>query len=237
VRAALAELRARVGPDDVLLVVLIGHGTADAADAKFNLVGPDLEAAEWDALLRPLAGRLVVVNTAGASFPFLERLSAPGRVVITATDSTAQQFETVFPEFFVRALAAAEADTDKNERVSIWEAFVFASVRVRQWYEQRGQLSTERALLDDNGDRVGKEANAPGPDGEYARRFYVDAGDSALATEGPLAELQRRRAELEAAIDELRTRKPLMPADEYERELEALLIELARVSRQLRARS
>jgi hypothetical protein len=237
VRNALSSLGARVQPDDLLLLVLIGHGTADGSDAKFNLVGPDLEASEWESLLKPFDGRVVVVNTAGASFPFLERLSAAGRVVVTATDSTAQQFETIFPEFFVRAFGAAEADADKNERVSIWEAFVFASLRVRQWYEQRGQLATERALLDDNGDRVGKEANAPGPDGDVARRTFLDAGQGLLAPEGPVAELQKRRAELEAAIDELRTRKPLMPADEYERELEAILIELARVSRQLRARS
>ena len=137
--------------------MLIGHGTFDGVDAKFNLVGPDLESADWAALLRPLPGRLVVVNTTSASFPFLERLAGPRRVVITATDSAAQRFDTVFPEYFIRALTDAAADIDKNGRISIWEAFAAASGHVRRHYQQRGQLSTERALLDDNGDGVGKE--------------------------------------------------------------------------------
>ena len=79
VRRTLASIRARMTRDDLLLIVLIGHGTFDGIDAKFNLVGPDLESAEWSALLRPLPGRVVVVNTTSGSFPFLERLAAPRR--------------------------------------------------------------------------------------------------------------------------------------------------------------
>ena len=90
--------------DDLLFVVLIGHGTFDGLDAKFNLVGPDLESAEW-------AGRSVRCRGAGhrrhdaVSFPFIEKLAAPRRIVISATDSAAQRFDTVFPEYFIRALA------------------------------------------------------------------------------------------------------------------------------------
>ncbi len=46
---------------------------------------------------------------------------------------------------------------------------------MKQHYEQRGQLTTERALIDDNGDGVGREAEAPGPDGALARILYLDA--------------------------------------------------------------
>ena len=90
--------------DDLLLIVLIGHGTFDGVDAKFNLVGPDLDSADWAALLRPLSGRVVIVDTTASSFPFMERLAAPRRIVITATDSAGQRFDTVFPGYFVRAL-------------------------------------------------------------------------------------------------------------------------------------
>src|SRR5262249_52988588 len=100
VRRVLADLRTQATKDDVLLVLLIGDGaSANSDEAKFNLVGPDLSAAEWADLLRPIAARLVFVDTASGSFPFLERLSARGRIVITANDSAAQQFETVFPGF------------------------------------------------------------------------------------------------------------------------------------------
>jgi len=111
VQRALGDLRKRMTKDDQLLVLLIGHGTSlDGDEAKFNLVGPDLTASEWSDLLKPLPGRLVFVNTTGASFPFLRRLAGRGRVVLTATDSAAQQFETVFPEFFVKAFADAAPD-------------------------------------------------------------------------------------------------------------------------------
>jgi hypothetical protein len=236
VRRALGSY-ARLKQDDTLLVVLIGHGTADAEEAKFNLVGPDLSAAEWRELVRPIRGRVVFVNTSSASFPFLERLSGPRRVVITATDSIAQKFVTVFPEYFIQALVDPAADIDKNGRISIWEAFSAASLAVRQHYEQRGQLTTERALLDDNGDGVGREAGTPGGDGSLASRVYLDAHvGPEVATDPVLVELLQRRAALEAEVDELRARKQLMPAADYATEFERLMIDLARVSREIRRR-
>jgi hypothetical protein len=241
--ATATELRrafasyARLRQEDLLLVVLIGHGTADAEEAKFNLVGPDLSAAEWRDLVRPIRGRVVFVNTSSASFPFLERLSGPRRVVITATDSIAQKFVTVFPEYFIQSLVDPAADIDKNGRISIWEAFSTASLAVRQHYEQRGQLTTERALLDDNGDGVGREAGTPGGDGSLASRLYLDAHvGPEVATDPVLVELLQRRVSLEAEVDELRARKPLMPAADYAAEFERLMIDLARVSRDIRRR-
>ena len=99
VRKVLTGIRERMTREDLLIIVLIGHGTFDGVDAKFNLVGRDLESGEWAALLRPLPGRVVVVNTTAGSFPFIERLAAPRRIIITATDSVAQRFDTVFPEY------------------------------------------------------------------------------------------------------------------------------------------
>ena len=114
VQRLLGDLRKRLGKDDQLLVLLIGHGTSvdgpGGEDAKFNLVGPDLRASEWDELLKPIAAKLVFVDTTGASFAFLKRLAGRGRIVLTATDSAAQQFETVFPDFFLKAFADPGAD-------------------------------------------------------------------------------------------------------------------------------
>jgi hypothetical protein len=237
VRAAVGRLRTVVGPDDILFLMLIGHGTFDGLDAKFNLVGPDLTAAEWAAMLQPIAGRLVVVNSAAASFPFLERLSGPRRIVITATDSGAQRFDTVFPEFFARALADDGADLDKNGRISIWEAFLSASMGVRRYYEQRGQLATERPLLDDTGDGHGREAGADGDDGSQASRLYFDPQTAdATPTDQELLDLLQKRSSLEADAEDLQARRPLMTADEYAREFEQLMIELAKTSREIRRR-
>jgi hypothetical protein len=237
VERAVRALASRMSPQATLLVVLIGHGTSDGVSAKFNLVGPDLDAAEWAALLADLPGRLVFVNTTGASFPFLSRLAGPRRIVITATSSEAQRYDTVFPEFFVRAFDDEAADLDKNRRISIWEAFAYASLQVRRWYEQRGQLPTERALLDDTGDGVGLEADQAGEDGTLARATFLDAPVEPVATDPELARLVERRTLLERQIEELKARKAAMPPEEYARELERLLLELARVSREIRAKS
>jgi hypothetical protein len=239
VRAALADLRKRMTTADQLLVLLIGHGTSlDGEEAKFNLVGPDLSAGEWNELLRPLPGRLVFVNTTGASFPFLRKLARRGHVVLTATDTAAQQFETVFPEFFIKAFDDPAADLDRNNRVSMWEAFTYASAGVRQWFEQKGQLPTERPLLDDTGAGVGREAQNPGTDGAIARVTYLEPDVAlALPADTALAGLIRRRAELETLLEELKARKETTPPDQYDADLEKLLVEIARIGAQIRAKS
>jgi hypothetical protein len=239
VRRALTEIRAKATKDDVVLVVLIGHGTgADSDEAKFNLVGPDLSAAEWADLLRPIAGRLVFVDTASGSFPFLERLSGRGRIVITADESAAQQFETVFPGFFIKAFNDDSADLDKRGKVSIWEAFVYASDGVRRWFEEKNQLPTERALLDDNGDGIGREADGAGSDGLLAQVTYLQPDRPIIETgDSELTSLQRRRVELENELEGLRARKPTMDPDEYEAALEKILIEIAQIDRRVRSKS
>jgi len=238
IRRVLGDLRRRITGSDTLLLVLLGHGTYDGIDAKFNLVGPDLSAAEWKDALDGVAGRLVIVNTTEASFPFLEQLSARGRVVITATDSAAQRFATVFPEYFIRSLVDGSSDFDKNGRVSILEAFNAASAAVKQHYEQRGQLSTERPLIDDDGDGTGREAGAPGADGTLAGTVYLDPEPGAQRSgDAEVAALERQRLLLEARLQALRERKSSMSDAEYQAELEKILVELATIAQQIRQRS
>lgn len=237
VRRHLRDLKRTLGRDDLLLIMLIGHGTFDGVDAKFNLVGPDIESAEWAALLRGMSARLVIVNSAPASFPFLERLSGPRRVVISATDTVAQQFDTVFPEHFIAALSDPSADIDKNGRISVWEAFAFAASAVRRYYQQRGQLATERPLLDDDGDGIGREAAGPGNDGSLSSRTYFDEpSPDAAPTDEVLLNLLQKRAALEAEVDDLKLKKTFMQPAEYEAEFERLMIELAKISRDVRQR-
>ena len=236
VRSTIAEVKKQLTRDDLLVLILLGHGTFDGEAAKFNLVGPDLTAGDWAALLSGMNGRLVVINTTEASFPFLEQLSGPNRVVITATDSPAQKYATVFPEYLVKAMSEASSDLDKNGRTSIFEVFAAASLAVKQHYEQRGQLTTERALLDDNGDRVGRESEAPGPDGALARTLYLDAEDAMAAGNPELAGLLRRRRELEAEAEALKLKKDSMAPQLWQAEYEKLMLELARISREIRSK-
>ncbi len=237
VRQAISEVRRQIGRDDLFLVILLGHGTYDGEIAKFNLVGPDLAAADWSGLFDGMPGRLVVINTTESSFPFLAAFSARGRVVITATDSSEQRYATVFPDYLVRALREASTDLDKNGRTSIYEVFTAASIAVRQHYEQRGMLTTERSVLDDNGDKLGREEQVAGPDGAVARTVNLEAPNPLEASDPALAALLRRRRELEVMAEALKLKKPEMQQAEWDAEFEKLMIELARVSQEIRRKS
>lgn len=237
VRRLLSEIKKAGSPDDFVLVILLGHGTYDGDVAKFNLVGPDLTARDWTDLLAGVQGRLAVVNTTEASFPFLESLTAKGRVVITATDSAAQKYATVFPEYFVKAVREASTDLDKNGRTSLYEVFASASAAVKQHYEQKGQLATERAVLDDNGDGKGREATTEGPDGGIARIAYLDAENAAQNASPELAALVKRRRTLEAQAEEHKQLKGVMPDAEWNAQFEKLMLELAQVSAEIRKKS
>lgn len=237
VQAAFQQYKTLMKPADVLLVVLIGHGTFDGTDAKFNLVGPDMEAADWKRLMDGMPGRVVFVNTASASFPFVERLAGPNRIVISATDTEAQKYQTVFASLFPKAFEDEASDLDKDGRVSVWEAFMHTSLQVKAWYEQRGQLSTERPLLDDNGDGVGRRAAEVTKDGALASRTFFDAAEGGATTNPALAELIGRRNLLESELEELKRKRQFMPKGDYERELERVVIAIARISREIRTKT
>lgn len=240
VREALARIAEAQRPADTLLVLLLGHGTYDGVAAKFNLVGPDLDAEEWKGLIASLEGRVVFVQTASASFPYLKTLAAPGRVVITATASPGQKYDTVFAEYFVAAFApdTTDVDLDKDDRISIWEAFAYASARTASYYETRGQLPVEKALLDDTGGGAGRDLLTQGQDGLLASRTFLDPDPLiAAATDPSVTLLIGRRNTIEAELDELKRKKGFMPADDYARELERLVVDIARTSREIRQRT
>jgi hypothetical protein len=236
VRAVLGRLAREIKAGDLLFVVLIGHGGGQGADAKFNLVGPDLTIAEWNELLKPIAGRVAVVDTTSSSFGFLQGLAGPERIVITATSNHAQRFHTVFPDAFIKALTAEAADVDKNSRISLLEAFTYASRLVAQVYEQSNRLATERAVFDDNGDGKGREATATGPDGVVAGLTYLDVPEAATSSNPEVQQMLVRQQELTRQVDDLRIRRPSMKPADFDREFETLIIELALVSREVRRR-
>lgn len=237
VRAAMARLATAVTPSDQLIILLIGHGGGDGADAKFNLVGADLNVAQWKELLGPVKGRLAVVDTTSASFAYLAGLAAPGRVVITATSTYSQKFHTMFPEHFIKALTTDTSDLDKDGRISLLEAFTFASGGVKQHYEQKGTMATETAVLDDDGDGKGRDAAATGPDGAVAALTYFEGGTTRTSTNPEIQKLLVREQQLNDQIDELRRRRPFITPQDFDAQFEKLAIELATVAGEIRAKS
>lgn len=236
-KAALARLATAVTPADQLTVILIGHGSGQGTDVKFNLIGPDLGVADWAALLKPIAGRLAVIDTTSASAPYLAGLAAPGRVIITATNTPAQRYHTVFPEGFIQAFTDTAADSDKNGRISLLEAFTFASRIVKERYEQNGTMATETAMLDDDGDGKGRLATDTSGDGSVAALTYLDPVAVPTSSDPETQRLLVRQQQLTEQVDDLRRRKGTLPAEEFDKQLERLLTELARVSRDVRTRT
>jgi hypothetical protein len=224
VTRTLAALKSRVTAEDTLLIVLLGHGTFDGTAAKFNLVGPDMDSREWKAALEGNPARLVFVNTTSSSFPFVAALAGKNRVIIAATDSAAQKYATMFPQYFIEALdQVAKADNDKNGRLSVWEAFSYAGQAVKQAFDQKGTLVTERAVIED------------GTNGVLAKTTFLDPAPAATSANAAVAGLDKRRIAIEAEIEQLKTRKGQMPAGQYEEEFERLAIELATISAQIRS--
>lgn len=238
IRAAISRIAAGAGPRDRFFLVLIGHGNPRGDGAVFNLPGPDLEPGELAAALDAFGERLVtVVNTASASGPFVAPLSAANRVLITATSSGREFQAPLFGEYFIAAFETPGADRDKDERISMLEAFDFARREVRRSYEGEKRLLIEHALLDDNGDGEGSlEAGEFLADGALAHRTYLRQPLSAeTGASGELLALQDRKQGLEASIADLKRQRDSLPRESYYSQLETLLVDLALLNRKLRA--
>ena len=227
-----------------LWLVLIGHGTFDGRKAKFNLRGPDVMGAELADWLQPFKRPLVVINCASSSAPFINRLSRENRVVISATKSGYELNFARFGDHLSAAMTQESADLDKDEQTSLLEAFLLASRKTHEFYEQEGRLATETALLDDNGDGLGTPADwyqgtravrqgrdGTTVDGQLARQFHLVP--NAQEAEMP-SDIRRRRDALERQIRDLRQSKDEKTnSDEYYKKLEPLMVELARLYEEL----
>jgi len=238
---AFDGLVTKVPSDGQLLVFLIGHGSFDGVDYKFNLVGPDATAAELKSWLdRFEKRRVVLVSSTPCSGVLTKTLSRNGRVVITATKSEFESNDTIFGQFFVEAFKNKAADTDKNAEVSLLEAYLYTAQRVEAWYKEQGRLATEHPLLEDNGDATGVARPSPANgEGLLAAKVSLQAPGTTLAATGTSSpELQTLGAEkqrLEGAIQDLKYKKATVPEAEYNKQMESLLIQLAQTNQKMNA--
>jgi len=217
--------RLATGPANAqTVIVLVGHGAGEGEATRISLPGPDLTTADFRRLLGAFGHRPVAfVNLTSASGDMARLLAAPGRVVLTATKSSFERNEARFGRYFVDAFAKEGADTDKDDRVSLLEAFTYAQAEVKRFYETEGRLATEHAQLADSSG--------------LAARFFLSPGAAARAGgDAQLTALHARKDTLDDAVRRLRARKDAMQPEAYERELERLLVALAEVSQEIRGR-
>jgi hypothetical protein len=225
--------------DDRLIVYLVGHGSYDGRQYKFNIPGPDLSDHDLAAMLDALpARRQLLVATGSASGALLQPLRRPGRILITGTRNGAERNVTHFAAAFVAALTAPAADLDKNGNVSAQEAFDYANRRVQDYFKQQALLASEHAVIQGAGgaqftvgilqsaldaDRGAGAADGAGPAG------LAGAAGSARPEAAVPPELARRRADLNARIRALEQRKATLPPAQYAAQLDPLLLQLAEV--------
>jgi hypothetical protein len=241
-KAKLSEVMGQVAreakAEDDLVVTLIGHGSFDGVEYKFNLVGPDVSAAELAGLCDKVAAkRQLIVDTTSASGGAVAALERSGRAVVVATKSGTEKNATVFARYWVEALQDPTADTDKSDSISALEAFAYADRKTAEFYTSQKRLATEHAEFEDTGkgEAVRSSVAATGREGALMGSLtVVRIGAAQAAMNDPAKrDLMMKKEELEQKVDALKYQKAAMEPGEYKKELTAALVELAKVQAEL----
>jgi hypothetical protein len=234
-RETLDEVARDAKAGDDFALILIGHGSFDGVEYKFNLVGPDLTAVEIAAMCdRITARRQLVVDTTSASGGAVPALERPGRAVIAATKSGTEKNATVFARYWVEALEDPSADADKSDSISAMEAFTYAAKKTAAFYDSQKRLATEHAVFDDigSGEPVREAANGQGL--LMSSFIVLRLGASQQAANDPAKRaLLAKKEELEQKIDTLKYQKAAMDSQDYKKQLTDALLELAKVQEEL----
>jgi hypothetical protein len=218
-------------PEDDFVLILIGHGSFDGVEYKFNLVGPDVTAGEIAAMCdRIPARRQLIVDTTSASGGAIQAFERPGRAIVAATKSGTEKNATVFARYWVEALQDPTTDTDKSDSISAMEAFSYAATKTAAFYDSQKRLATEHAVFDDVGRGEPVRAAGNGQGALMSSFTLLRLGTSQQAANDPAKrELLAKKEELEQKIDVLKYQKAAMDPADYKKQLTAALLELAKV--------
>jgi hypothetical protein len=234
-KETLAAVARDAKADDDFALFLIGHGSFDGVEYKFNLVGPDMTAGEIAALCNRIATRRqLIVDTTSSSGGAIQAFEHPGRAVIAATKSGTEKNATVFARYWVEALQDPSADVDKSDSVSAMEAFAYATKKTAAFYDSQKRLATEHAVFNDTG--AGEPVREAG-DGQgmlLSSFTLLRLGTSQLAANDPARRaLLDQKDELEQKVDMLKYQKAAMDPEDYKKQLTDALVALSKVQDQL----
>jgi hypothetical protein len=231
----LATVAREAKPEDDFTLILIGHGSFDGLEYKFNLVGPDITASQIATLCDHISSRRqLIVDTSSASGGALKALQRRGRAVIAATKSGTEKNATVFARYWVEALQDSATDTDKSDSISAMEAFTYATKKTAAFYDSQKRLATEHPVFNDVG--AGEPVREPGNgQGTLMSNFtLLRLGTSQQEVNDPAKRVLRdKKDELEQKIDRLKYQKAAMDPADYKKQLRGALLELAKVQQEL----
>jgi hypothetical protein len=231
----LASIAHDAKPEDDFVLMLIGHGSFDGVDYKFNLVGPDMTAAELAELCdRIPTRRQLIVNATSASGGSVAALEKPGRGVIAATKSGTEKNATVFARYWVEALRDPTADLDKSDSISAMEAFEFAQRKTAAFYESQKRLATEHPVFEDTGKNEPVREPSKGEGVLLASFTVLRIGAAQKQANNPAKQaLLAKKEDLEQKIDALKYQKAAMDPADYKQQLTEVLVQLAQVQQEL----
>jgi len=233
IQKTFVTLKQQLKPGDTFFLFFIGHGSGDTGEYKFNISGPDFTTDDYNKLLTTLTvGRIVIVAGTPSSGAALDKFGGKNRVVVTATRSGQEGNDIVFYDYFLEALQGNAADEDKDQKVSVWEAFKYAVTATERFYKDEGRLATEHPQISDNGtEKTDAKAKEP-PLLARSTSFVVDR--PIVSSDPRLQALLNQRKDIEQKIDALRINKNSMPAADYDKQLDDLLVQLALKNQEIR---
>jgi len=233
IQKAFVTLKQQLKPGDTFFLFMIGHGSGEDGQYKFNIFGPDYTADDYNKLLATLSvGRVVIVAATPASGAGLDKFAGKNRVVVAATRSGQENNDIVFYDYFLEALQGTAADEDKDQKVSIWEAFKFAVAGTERFYKEEGRLATEHPMISDNGT---EKTDAKAKEAPLLARTTSFVVDRPIVSSDPrMQALLNERKEIEQKIEALTINKNSIPAAEYDKQREDLLVQLALKNQQIK---
>jgi hypothetical protein len=224
IEAALRKAAQELHAGDHFVLVLIGHGSFDGTDYRFNIPGDDITGAQMLELLDhfPEGVTQLVVDATSTSGAIADKWTNPRRVVITATKNGGERNATRFGAYWAEALTNSAADRDKDGNVTAQEAFDYATRKVADSFKADASIVTEHARL------TGKDAG---------RIVVARLGAAALfASDKQLAALRVEQDGIEQRIDAVRKQKGSLKPDDYYARLEPVLLDMARLGERIDAR-
>ena len=233
IQKTFVTLKQQLKPQDTFFLFMIGHGSGEDGVYKFNISGPDYTADDYNKLLATLnVGRIVIVAATPASGAALDKFAGKNRIVVTATRSGNEGNDIVFYDYFLEALQGTAADEDKDQKVSVWEAFKFAVNGTERFYKDEGRLATEHPQIFDNGtEKTDAKAKEP-PLLARTTSFVVDR--PIVSADPRMQVLLNERKAIEQKIEQLQINKNSIPADDYEKQREDLLVQLAMKNQEIK---